>query len=423
MQLSIAPSGTHFVTSDNRPFFYLADTAWNAALRSDTKDWELYCKTRASQGFTVIQFVASVWRGCKNPRHGRLFEEKNSKVVYNENAWRKMAEWLEIVVANGLVPAPVMIWDNNPDGPVFTFSEETCIAAGRRMVAKWSGYYPLWILAGDGDYRSTEQDRRWKTIGRGIFGDHPDQLATMHPCGASWICDNFRDESWYAFAGIQSGHGSSPYDINFLLNGPYATRWPEIRKPFINLELNYESAKSYDEDLVFTGYHVRRAVWWSLLGAPPAGVTYGSNTIWIWPTGDHELAEGHGGDWMADNWKTGLDTEGVRTMQVTRTIVETLPWPELRPAPHVIHRQPGWTDPLRYQKAASTPGNRTVVIYLPRASSEVKLSPVQIDESFRARWVNPRTGGDHPAEIDRTKAFAATQPPSYQDWLLVCERD
>jgi hypothetical protein len=421
MKLSISESGTHFVTEQGEPFFFLADTAWNAALHGDTDDWELYCETRAKQGFTVIQFVASLWRGCKTPRHGRLFEEHDGSVVYDENAWRKMGEFLSIVVKHGMVPAPVMVWRNNPDESIFQFSEETCIAAGRRMLDEWEQYNPLWILGGDGDYRSADEVRYWKNIGRGIFHDHPDALATMHPGGTTWICDNFRDEPWYRFAGIQSGHGSADYDIQFLLQGPYTSRWRDFGMPLLNLECNYEFAKSYHEDLFFTAYHVRRASWWSLLGAPTAGVTYGSNTIWIWPMSDHELAEGHGPGWPADHWKTGLDTEGVRNMQTTKEILQRLRWYELRPAPQVLDVQPGWSQPLSFVKAAATESMETVVLYVPRQVPRIELSGVQITPRHKGVWVNPRTGGEHPAPLDRTIGRVVAQPPSHEDWLLVLQ--
>ncbi|MDX2110040.1 MAG: DUF4038 domain-containing protein [Verrucomicrobiota bacterium] len=422
MKLSIAPTKTYFIKKNGEPFFFLADTAWNAALHSDTDGWELYCSTRAAQGFTVIQFVASIWRGCKTPRHGRLFEEIDGAVVYDENAWRKMDEFIRIMVKHGLVPAPVMVWKNNPDEAIFKFKEETCIAAGKRMVTEWSKYNPLWILGGDGDYRNADEVRYWKTVGRGIFSDTDNTLVTMHPGGSTWICDNFKDEPWYTFAAIQSGHGSNDYDLNFLLNGPYTTRWRDLQMPLINMECNYEFAKSYHEDLFYTAYHVRRGSWWSLLGAPTAGITYGSNTIWVWPMGDHEHAEGHGEGWPADNWKTGLDTEGVRNMQTTRQILEQLPWQDLKPAPQVIDEQRGWGDLRKFCKAAATDSMETILIYLPRQVYDIKLSGAQITPEYEAFWINPRTGGKHPAKFDRTQNSVIARCPSHEDWLLLCQR-
>src|SRR3954468_20357102 len=46
------------VQEDGKPFFYLADTAWELFHRLDRKDAAEYLKTRAAQGYTVVQAVA-----------------------------------------------------------------------------------------------------------------------------------------------------------------------------------------------------------------------------------------------------------------------------------------------------------------------------------------------------------------------------
>lgn len=422
MKVSIAPSGRHFVTEDGSPFFWLADTAWNAALHADTDDWRRYLDARRRQGFTVIQFVSTPWRGCRAPAHGPLFEETDSGVQFPEQAWGKMEEWLQMIVDHDMVPAPVMIWDNNPDEPFFKFKTDTCIAVGRRMLERWQRFSPLWILAGDGDYRSRAQDEKWKTVGRAVFGDFPDALATMHPCGSCWVGDNFADEPWYSFVGIQSGHGSSRYDLNFLLNGPYSRRWTHIEKPFVNLELNYEFSRSYhNHEMRYSGYHVRRAFWWSLLGAPTAGATYGTDPIWIWPTTRYEAAEGHGGFWAAGHWSTGLETEGIANLGAMLDIVGKLPWTELLPADCLLREQPGWDDPVQCFKTAATPDHATVVTYLP-TGGRVKLSGVQLQGEYAGTWFDPRSGLEQQAEIETSTGLLEAQAPSDDDWVLVLRR-
>lgn len=423
MKISIAESGTHFATQDGTPFFWLADTAWNAALHSDTDDWRRYLETRAQQKFTVIQFVSTPWRGCRNPIHGPLFSENADGVSFDEHAWEKMEEWLGLIVEYGMVPAPVMIWDNNPDEDFFKFRDETCIQTGRRMLERWHTYGPLWILAGDGDYRSSGQDTRWKRIGRAVFDGYPDALATMHPCGESWINDHYRDEPWFSFAGIQSGHGSSDYDLRFLVNGPYTYRWKDIPKPFINLEPNYEFARSYQDDrLHFGGFHVRRAAWWSILGAPTAGVTYGSNPIWIWPRSKFSQAEGHGSNWAAAHWSTGLETAGIAGMTTMVEILDTLPWTELRPADELLHEQPGWDRPENYIKVAATADRSTVVAYLPR-QERVRFSSGLVGCDCSAAWVDPRTGEQIVCELDGDGRCTEAHAPNGLDWLLVLRRN
>src|SRR5688572_24028008 len=56
----IAPSadGHFLVTPDGRPFFWLADTAWELFHRLDREETEIYLQDRAHKGFNVIQAVA-----------------------------------------------------------------------------------------------------------------------------------------------------------------------------------------------------------------------------------------------------------------------------------------------------------------------------------------------------------------------------
>ena len=52
----VAADHRHFEHADGTPFFWLADTVWNGARASNAKDWDLYARVRASQGYTVAQW-------------------------------------------------------------------------------------------------------------------------------------------------------------------------------------------------------------------------------------------------------------------------------------------------------------------------------------------------------------------------------
>jgi len=57
-QLRVSDNRRFLVTNDGRPFFYLADTAWELFHRLNREQAVKYLDTRAAQGFTVIQAVA-----------------------------------------------------------------------------------------------------------------------------------------------------------------------------------------------------------------------------------------------------------------------------------------------------------------------------------------------------------------------------
>ncbi len=57
-RLKVSSNHRFLVTTDDRPFFWLGDTAWELFHRLDRTEAELYLADRAAKGFTVIQAVA-----------------------------------------------------------------------------------------------------------------------------------------------------------------------------------------------------------------------------------------------------------------------------------------------------------------------------------------------------------------------------
>jgi hypothetical protein len=53
--MQVSENGRHLIDRDGKPFFWLGDTAWLLFQMTTREDAELYLKTRAEQGFTVIQ--------------------------------------------------------------------------------------------------------------------------------------------------------------------------------------------------------------------------------------------------------------------------------------------------------------------------------------------------------------------------------
>src|SRR5690606_39045177 len=57
-KLKVSENQRFLVTEDGKPFFYLADTAWELFHRLNREQAVQYLDVRASQGFTAIQAVA-----------------------------------------------------------------------------------------------------------------------------------------------------------------------------------------------------------------------------------------------------------------------------------------------------------------------------------------------------------------------------
>ncbi len=76
--IRVSDDGTHLQTVDGEPFFWLADTAWNGVLRSTDDQWTRYLDQRQKQGFNVIQFVSTPWRG--GARHSIILRSNSTEI-------------------------------------------------------------------------------------------------------------------------------------------------------------------------------------------------------------------------------------------------------------------------------------------------------------------------------------------------------
>lgn len=439
--MGIEASGS-CLTRNGQPFFWLADTAWNAVLKATDAEFEQYLVARKAQGFSVIQFVCTHWRAYDDEQAFTL-----GPLVINEGFFARRDRRVAMIREHGLLPAPVLLWALTENDPGVYLSEDDAITVARYIVDRWGGDPVVWILGGDGHYYG-EKSERWHRIGRAVFGDASrvsrasrstyagsggestgtvdlrggngsegtgaEPLVTMHPCGQSWVTAEFRHEPWFGFHGYQSGHGDSPEELRWLLKGPPERPWEgEPVQPIINLEPNYEGHPAYQSGQQFTDYHVRRAAYWSLLVAPTAGVTYGNNSIWWWGRAP-QVPLAHAKIGVVEPWHVGLDLPGVRQMGLLKRFFESLPWWELRPAQELLASRPGANDPTQFIALAATQDASTVVAYLP-VGGEIALQ--SLPTGARGKWFDPREGTYTDADTPRP-GFSA---PNGRDWLLLLQ--
>ena len=403
--LRVATDGRHFEHADGTPFFWLADTAWNGALRADESDWAEYLSLRREQGFSAVQFVTTQWRGWPG---AAVFDDADGLDV-NVAAFQRLDRMVAAVNAHGLVASPVMLWTLTESDPGQTLSEDDAIALCRYMVARWGAHNVVWMLGGDGRYQDTVD--RWKRIGRAVFGDESDRLVTMHPCGTSWVGDWFGGEPWFDFLGYQSGHGLPERTSRWIAEGPPAQRWRDLALPIINLEPNYEGHPAYSSDHVISALDVRRAAWHSLLSSPTAGVSYGTNPIWVWSE-EIGVAPGHSRLRDVPPWREALETEGIAGMSALRRILDDVEWWRLRPAQEMLGKQPGEADPRDWIAVAATEARDTVVAYAPGGGEIILTGELP---GGRAVWRDPRDGSSAPAAGEDGRFVA----PGDGDRLLV----
>jgi hypothetical protein len=416
--VGVSQDRRHFRQADGRPWFWLSDTAWHGVMKADAGSWETYLKDRAGKGFTAIQFISTNWSAAAGNADLRVAFTGKERIAVDPVFYEWMDERIDAINEHGLVAAPALVWTaGGPMNPGNFLPEDQIILLARYMTARWGAHQVIWILNGDGNYTG-ERAERWKRIGRAVFGApaHPHRIATLHPGRGTWMTDWFLGEPWFSFNGYQSGHRRDPASLRWLTEGPASQSWKgEPHCPDVNIEPNYEAHndRSPGATGVFSDHDVRRAAYWSLLVAPPAGVTYGAHGIWSWELKAHEPMA-HRGTGVAAPWREAMNLPGSVQMKHLKKLFTSFEWWRLRPAPDTVPDQPGVKDALRFVPVAVADDNSFSLAYLPFGGEVAITSKLP----GRARWFNPRTGEWAEGETLFRGGTAKFSAPDTNDWVL-----
>jgi hypothetical protein len=274
-------------------------------------------------------------------------------------------------------------------------------------------------LNGDGDYRGPKSER-WRRIGRAVFGGREHAPVTLHPNGMNIPINEFRDEDWLDIVGYQSGHGDDGATLRWLCEGPPAQEWRhDPARPFINLEPPYENHLGYHSRRPHGAFAVRRALLWSLLVSPTAGVTYGGHGVWGWDDGSGPPVA-HPTTGTPLPWRAALRMPAAEQVAHIAALFESIDWWRLRPAPELLAEQPGLADPARFIAAARSDAGDLALVYLPE-DRNVRLRVELLAGAAQARWFDPRGGAWQAAQAaDDAAGHFAT--PGEGDWVLLLER-
>ncbi len=425
--LQVAADHRHLEHRDGTPFFWLADTAWNGPLLSTDDEWNLYLATRTRQGFRAVQWVATHWRASPNgDRDGQLAFTSSAPLHVNPKFFQRLDGKVERTAAAGLVNVPVMLWaigsGANPTiDPGFGLPEDEAVQLARYEVARWGAYPVVWILAGDGKYFG-DYAARWRRIGRATFGDLTHAPVAMHCGGEQWPADELRGEPWLDILGYQSGHGDSEKTLNWMVNGPPATEWDKTPRLLqINFEPAYENHIAYHSRQPHPPHNVRTAMYWSLLNAPTAGVSYGGHGVWGWDDGTTAPTD-HPSTGVPLPWQQALTMPAAEQVAHLAVAFTAIAWWTLRPAQSLLLAQPGMQDIHRHIMVAADDARTLVVAYTP-FGGDIRIDASQLAPGLAATWYNPRTGAQQPASAARhagDNSYTFTTPDA-EDWLLILQ--
>jgi hypothetical protein len=419
----VSPNRRYFVQADGRPWFWLADTAWNGALLSTDSEWADYIADRTAKRFTAIQVVMTQWRAGRADENGQVAFTGKDAIAVNPPFFRRMDGKIKALNDAGLVAVPVILWalsSKEMESPGVGLPTGQAKLLARYIADRYGAYKVVWFLGGDGAYSGPENVAKWSEIGRFVFPEGLKRApAGMHPRGMQEPWAPFKDEPWLDVLFYQSGHGGDAKKWRWNATRGPAIDWKmEPVRPVIDAEPNYEAHVSYNGQKIDDDA-VRRAAYYSLLAAPTAGVSYGAHGIWPWIR-KPEIPLDHPRSGVAEPWRECLNYPGARQMTILRDFFESLDWWRLRPDRCLLGEETSDESFRSYVMSAVADGGDFGLLYLP-ASSGLDINPAALGSTVRATWVDPRTGKRDSAGTLPGKPVKVT-PPGAGDWLLLLER-
>jgi len=205
--------------------------------------------------------------------------------------------------------------------------------------------------------------------------------------------------------------------VKWAVAGPFAGEWTkEPTRPLITFA-PCESGVARQSGKRFTADDVRHAVYWGLLMAPPAGVSYSGQGVVDW-----DLSFGPGAEETKATdlpmWRKSMFMPAAKQMSALAKLANSVDFWKLRPQPKVVALQPGNASPQKFIASASADPNTLSLVYVPEdRSADVVLTA--LPQSPSVGWLNPRTGESNPAVAVVSGGTCQFSTPDPGDWLLV----
>jgi hypothetical protein len=382
------PDKYYLSYNDGTPFFWLACTAWNGALRSTGEEWEHYLRQRKENNYNTIQFVTTEWRGADKNAEGLTAIEGAGYIRIHPEFFKRIDKKIDEINAKGLLASPVILWalpfgQGRHLSPGYTLPMEEAVLLAKYIVARYQGNHVVWSLGGDGKYYD-EQEIKWKEIGRRVFNNIDHAPVTLHPHGRSFMGDLYAQEEWYSLMGYQSSHSNAEGTVNWINKGPMSEMWRKLKPmPYINMEPNYEEINSR-----ITAKDVRNASYWSIFATPIAGVTYGANGIWPWLRPGEKILN-HRDAGGVTSWRKSIEFPGSIQMGYLVQFISQMEWWNLCPADEILAHQPGEKTFNHWISVVKSPDGEAIVAYIPEKSKVKLFNPK--DYNYSAQWFNPVT--------------------------------
>ncbi len=309
--VGIAADKRSFADAAGQPFYYLADTAWNALSRMTNESFEALAAGRRDRGFTALQLSVLDFDPAARNAYGHApFAAQGAldRPVLtggDDNYWGNVDRCLDICERLGLLVCLVPSWYGGWGDAWRGYVTEANAAAYGAFLAERFGKRKgiWWLLGGDnspsGDGTAVQGvpggldrgPRVAETIamGRAIFeGSAVKPLMSYHTARTETVEEYFGTEPWYQISAAYSGGDPVPFVS--------AEFQRETVRPVVLWEAYYDER---DRDPILDRTALRAQAYHAVLSGA-AGFSYGHEHVWP----------------VLEDWVKALDAPSARDMEV-----------------------------------------------------------------------------------------------------------
>lgn len=433
--LKVSANQRFLVTAEGKPFFYLADTAWELFHRLNRKEAVQYLDKRASQKYTAIQAVAlAELDGVTDPNaHGDLplIDKDPARPAVTHGAdpanaqaydyWDHVEYIIDQANRRGLYMALLPTWGrwvNTGKNDQSLLTPANAQTYGEFLGRRFGKKAIIWILGGDRLPDGYEET--WRALARGIARgvsgseNYDAVLMSFHPRGGQTSSTWFHNDPWLDFNMHQTGHGLAEKVTSWARIAADYGRTPV--KPVIDGEPLYE-----DHPLAFRardyGYsfdaHIRQRAYWAVFSGA-CGHTYGNHSVWQMYAPGRKPVNG-----PLLYWHEAIHRPGAAQMQYVRALIESRPYLSRVPDPSLVVNALTGAD-----RIVATRGENYAFIYSAQGRAfTVNMGKIS-GAKVKASWYNPRTGTSTDAgtfENTGTREFTCPSEGFGSDWVLVLD--
>ncbi|MDG0790177.1 DUF4038 domain-containing protein [Cohnella ginsengisoli] len=367
MLLSIAETKDRFL-ADGRPFFYLADTVWNAFTNATLEEWEDYLRFRAAQGFNAVQIsilpiVHDMSGGTDELRPFAAKAEGDGWDFHSPDPayFAKAGRMLEMARAHGFVPALIVLWVNYVRDtwaagfhPELVMPDEALPGYIDTVVRTLGPSEPVYLISGDTDLPTEAAFGMYRTAMELLKKRQPESLISYHPKPGLELDGRLIGHPDYDFYMYQQGH--SP-EARAVTGASYHYGLP-VKRPIVNGEPYYEAIGYFNRYGRFNAPDIRRSFWDSVLSGAKAGFTYGAHGVWSWHKAGQPFTSEEAWGTPAD-WRTALLLPGAGDVAYGKWLLESFGLFDVEPSQHRV---------LKYAEhvtMAASPDDSVIAVYMP----------------------------------------------------------